>query len=222
MNNLTIVRLLKCVVLAGALTLSATSRADDHWLDIVVTTPAAVSKQATVSDAGTFPNPLQLLTLSNFDNNATLEFGAGGQSLTVVKALVKMCAPGTGGNLEWLDQGNTAVGVTGTLSATSPTASYSLALGMTGITDVYGASNGTCAPKGAKTYSYTSTAVITKTTVPGGVVSNALTSTYNFWNVAGTVPVAGTLFLLLIGMLGLGWMTMKRRMQDKLQGVASK
>jgi len=201
MNTVSIMRLLKRVMFAVVLILPAVSWADDHLLDI---NGATVTQQAIVPHTGTLSRTLILAAGFNGEA-APLEFGLG-QSLTVHTALVKMCAPGTNAQLEWLDQGSTVVGVTGALTSTTP-ATYTLTLGMTGISDTYATSNGTCAPAGAKTYTYTSSAVITQgATTP-------LTNTYNFWNVAGTIPVPGTLFLLLIGMLVLGWMSMKRRMQ---------
>jgi len=186
---------------AVVLILPAVSWADDHLLDI---NGATVTQQAIVPHSGTLSRTLILAAGFNAEP-APLEFGAG-QSLTVVTTPVKMCAPGTGGNLEWLDQGPTVVGVTGALTSTTP-ATYTLTLGMTGITDTYASPPALPCTLHAKTYNYTSSAVITK----GGPA--LLTNTYNFWNVAGTVPVPGTLFLLLIGMLALGWTSMKRRMQ---------
>lgn len=208
MNNFSIVRFLKCVALAGAMLLPAVTWADDHFLDVVV---APVPTPAIVTHTGTLTQPLTLA--AGFAGEpAALVFTAA-VPLTLSSVMVKMCAPGTGGNLEWLDQGSTVVGVTGTLTAASPTANYALALSMGPATDTYSTSSGTCAVQGAKTYNYTSSAVITKTVIIGGAVSNVLTNTYNFWNVSNLVPEPGTLFLLLIGMLGLGWMSLKRKNQ---------
>lgn len=207
MNTVSIMHLLKRVVFAVVLVLPAVSWADDHLLDI---NGATVTQQAIVPHTGALSRTLILAAGFNGEA-APLEFGSG-QSLTVhTIALVKMCAPGTGGNLEWLDQGPTVVGVTGTLTSTTP-ATYTLTLGMGPVTDSYSTSNGTCSTAGAKTYTYTSSAVITQG------ITTPLTNTYNFWNVAGTVPIPGTIFLLLIGMLVLGWMSMKRQMQDKMSG----
>jgi len=210
MNNFTILRLLKCVMLVGALVLPAVSWADDHFLDIVVTTPTTVSQKAVVTQAGVVN---QTLILSSFNGEpGPVEFGLT-QSLTPVNALVKMCAPGTNGQLEWLDQGITMVGVTGTLTNTIFTtpnipnnSNYTLTLSMTGISDTY-ASPGACTVQGAKTYTATQNAVI------DDGVTTILTTIYNFWNTTNLVPEPGTLLLMLIGMLGLGWMSMKRKNQ---------
>ncbi len=102
--------------------------------------------------------------------------------------------------------GLTVVGVTGTLTSTTPT-TYTLTLGMTGITDTYASPPPDVCTAGAKTYNYTPTAAINK-----GAVIVLPTTPYNFWNaVANLVPEPGTIFLLLIGMMGLGWMSMKRK-----------
>lgn len=206
MNIFSTTRLLRWAVLAGALILPVASWADDHLLSIngtAVTTPAIVPHTGILS---------QPLTLTSFDGNTPLVFGAGGQGLTVVTALVKMCKPGTRGQLEWLDQGNTVVGVTGRLTTATtfppPLNTYRLTLGMASISDTYASSNGSCTTAGAKTYTYTVSAVIDKQNVV------KLTSTYNFWNV-NSVPEPGTISLLLIGLLGLGWLSMNRIRQTR-------
>ncbi len=105
MNKFSIMRLLKHVMLVSALVLPAMSWADSHLLDIVVGAPPTVFQKAIVPVLATPSALTQSLILAGFNGEpANVEFGLG-QSLTLVKALVKMCAPGTGGNLEWLDQG---------------------------------------------------------------------------------------------------------------------
>jgi len=214
-------RLLKRVMLAVALILPAVSWADEHLLDVNGAT-ATASQTAVVTYTGAPPSPgtftatlRRTLILNPFGAEPALTFGTVGSPLTVYTELVKMCAPGTGGALEWQDQGNNVVGVSGTLTASSATATYTLVLTRTPGTNTYATSNGSCVgtTPGTTTFPYTSSAVITKTVTAGGAVSNVLSNPYNFWNVAGTVPVPGTLFLLLIGMLALGWTSMKRRMQ---------
>lgn len=153
------------------------------------------------------------LKLSNFDSNTTLEFGSG-QNLTVTKAFVKICALGTNGQPEWLDQGLSVVSVAGNLTSTTP-ATYTLKLGVVGTPANTYASPGACTlgNQRAKTYSYTSSAVITNS----ANATTPLTSTYNFWNVANLVPVPATIILLLTGLLGLGWMSAKRKRQMQAQ-----
>ena len=231
MNTFSTTQLLKCAMLMGSLIMPAVSWADDHLLSI---NGATVTQSATVPHGGTLTQPL---VLSNFDGNATLTLGQL-QSLTVVSTPVKMCKPGTKGNLEWLDQGNTVVGVTGVLtsgtSATVPVDGYRLTLTMTGISNTYGNVNGSCSVSGQKTYTYTKGAVIEKqtqtcvsssngnpiactnpTALPSSVVFvPKLTTTYNFWNATiGSAPEPGTMFLFLIGLLGLVWLNMTRKRQ---------
>lgn len=208
-EKFSMMRVVKSLVLVGALILPAVSWADDHLLDI---NGAAVFTIATMTHAGTL-NPSLVLAAGFSGEGSNLTFTPVAP-LSLVNIPVKICTLGTNGQLEWLDQGTAAVGVSGTLTATSPTASYSLVLSGTPSSS-YGASNGPCigTPQGTPSYTFVRNAVITKTVTAGGAVSNALTSTYNFWNVSGTVPVPGTIFLMLIGMAGLGWMSIKRRRQ---------
>ena len=224
MNTFSTTQLLKCGMLMGSLIMSVVSWADDHLLSI---NGATVATPAIVTHAGTFTQPL---ILSNFDGNPTLTLGQS-QTLTVVSTPVKMCKPGTNKQLEWLDQGNTVVGVTGILtsgtSSTVPNNGYRLTLTMTGIGNTYGSANGSCTESGKKTYTYTAGALIEKQTCvrtrPGqggcnaqtGIISyvTKLTTTYNFWNATNSIPEPGTIFLFLIGLLGLGWMSMTRKHQ---------
>jgi len=210
MKTFSITTMFKGLVASSLLALisPSTSWATDHLLSVNGVT---VTQPAVVTHAGTLTQPL---VLSNFDGNTTLTFGAGTQTLTVVSAPVKMCKPGTGNQLEWLDQGTTVVGVTGVLtsgtSSTVPNNGYRLTLSMTGISNTYGSSNGACTTLGQKTYAYTAGAVIDKQTGGSGNFTNVLTSTYNFWNATNGVPEPGTIFLMLMGLLGLGWMSTKR------------
>ena len=140
-----------------------------------------------------------------------------------------MCKPGTGGKYEWLDQGLTVVAVTGTLTSASvpasppapliPTGTYRLVFTNTGVVDNYATSNGACTVvPGKETYTitYTSTrgATLEKNigtpSVPNWVNINTPTTTYNLWNLTNGVPEPGTLLLVLAGLLGYGWMTMRR------------
>lgn len=206
----------KAVVAASvlALLLPGLAHADGHSLKI---NGATVTQDATVNHAtgaATAVTPLTApLVLSNFDGVATLTLGQS-QSLRVVSVPLKMCKPGTGGNLEWLDQGTTAVGVTGVLTSgttgTVPPNGYRVVLGMTAISDTYAASNGSCTTSGAKTYTYTSTAVVAKRNGGGDSFATKLTTTYNFWNTINSVPEPGTIALMLTALLGLGWINRKQ------------
>lgn len=209
MNESLAARLFKGALAASFLTLgvSGMASATDHLLSI---NGATVTQPATITHAGNLTQPL---VLSNFDGNPTLTIGTS-QSVTVVTARVKMCKPGTGGRLEWLDQGTTVVGVTGTLtsgdSSDVPINGYRLTLSMTGISDTYGSANGTCSSEGAKTYTYTAGAVIEKRSGSSAIYDTILNSTYNFWNAVNGVPEPGTLVLTLVGLMTLAWFGMQR------------
>ncbi len=208
MNTFTTTQLLKCAILAGSLIMPAVSWADDHLLSV---NGATVTQPAIVTHAGTITQPLVL----NLDSPPVTVTLGQSQTLTVVSAPVKMCKPGTNKQLEWLDQGNTVVGVTGVLTGgtSNPNDNYRLTLTMTGISDTYGSANGSCTESGKKTYTYTGGAVIAEEAGNSGNFIDKLNSTYNFWNATSSIPEPGTIFLLLIGLLGLGWMHMTRNRQ---------
>jgi len=208
MKKFSIAGMFKGLMAASVLAWVAPSAAwaTDHLLSV---NGATVTQPAVVNHSGAVTTPL---ILSNFDGNATLTLGGGTQTLTVVSAPVKMCKPGTNNQLEWLDQGNTVVGVTGTLTSGSSTAltdEYRLVLTMSGISDTYGSSNGSCSSVGQKTYTFTAGAVIDKLDSSSNY-QTILSSTYNFWNATNGVPEPGTVALMLLGLLGMGWISMKR------------
>jgi hypothetical protein len=209
MKKFSIAGMFKGLLAASVLAWVAPSAAwaTDHLLSV---NGATVTQPAVVNHSGAVTTPL---ILSNFDTPpATVTLGQS-QSLTVVSAPVKMCKPGTNDQLEWLDQGNTVVGVTGVLtsgtSSTVPNNGYRLTLTMTGISDTYGSSNGSCSVSGQKTYTYTAGAVIDKLD-SSSIYQIILSSTYNFWNATNGVPEPSTVALMLLGLLGMGWISMKR------------
>lgn len=210
MKKFSIAGMFKSLMAASVLAGVAPSAAwaTDHLLSV---NGATVTQPAVVNHSGTVTTPL---ILSNFGTPpATVTLGQS-QSLTVVSAPVKMCKPGTNNQLEWLDQGNTVVGVTGTLtsgtSSTVPQNGYRLTLTMTNINDSYSSSNGLCQTSGQKTYTYTAGALIEQRAGNSNIFNTELNSTYNFWNATNGVPEPGTVALMLLGLLGMGWMSMKR------------
>ena len=207
MNKFSMAKLFQGLALGSLAVFVTPSWADDHLLSV---NGATVTQNMVITDAGAITTPL---TLSNFDGNPTLTLGQS-QTVTVVKALVKLCKPGTKGQLEWLDQGNTIVGVTGAVtsgnSSAVPINGYRLTLTMTGISNTYGSSNGACSVSGQKTFTFTPGAVIAKQIGNSGNFNTILTTTYNFWNAINTAPEPGTAVLMLMGLLVLGWLNYKR------------
>jgi hypothetical protein len=206
MNKFSIAGMFKGLAMAGllALIMPSTSLADDHLLSI---NGATVSQNMVITDAGAITTPL---ILTNFDGNPTLSFGQNCPNLTVTKTPVKMCKPGTKGNLEWLDQGNTVIGVAGVVTSANncnlPNNAYQLTLSFA-FNSTYSSSNGACSISGQKSYTSTMGALIEQKQM--GNLITKLTSTYNFWN-TNTIPEPGTVLLMLTGLLVLGWMSMKR------------
>lgn len=205
MNKFSKAKMFQGLLLGSLAVVVTPSWADDHLLSI---NGATVTQNMVITDAGAITTPL---LLSNFDGNATLSFGQNCPNLTVVRTPVKLCKPGTKGNLEWLDQGNTVIGVSGTTTSANncnaPNGSYALTLSFA-FTTTYATSNGACSVTGQKTYTSTPGAVIDQK--QGGNSIIKLTTTYNFWNAINTVPEPGTALLMLMGLLVLGWLNFKR------------
>jgi hypothetical protein len=208
----------KGLAMASLLALIApnTSRADDHMLSVNSGGGVTVSAQtpAVITDSGAVTTPL---TFTFTDppppgNTTTVTLGTS-QTVTVVRTPVKMCKPGTRNQLEWLDQGNTVIGVNGTMTSgttsTVPNNGYRLTLTFT-FNSTYSTSNGPCTVSGQKSYTSTMLALLEKQTGNSGNYTTKLNSTYNFWNVGNTAPEPGTVLLMLTGLLVLGWMSMKR------------
>ena len=205
MNKFSMAKMFQGLLLGSLAVFVTPSWADDHLLSV---NGATVTQNMVITDAGAITTPL---TLSNFDGNPTLSFGQNCPNLAVVRTPVKLCKPGTKGSLEWLDQGNTVIGVTGTTTSAnncnSPNGSYALTLTFA-FTTTYGTSNGACSVSGQKTYTSTPGAVIDQK--QGGNSIIKLTTTYNFWNAINTAPEPGTALLMLMGLLVLGWLNFKR------------
>ncbi len=122
MNKSSIAGMFKGLAMAGLLALITpnTSWADDHMLTVNSGGGVTVSAQtpAVITDAGAVTAPL---TFTFTDppppgNTTTVTLGTS-QTVTVVRTPVKLCKPGTNNQLEWLDQGNTVIGVNGTLTS---------------------------------------------------------------------------------------------------------
>jgi len=219
MNKFSIAGMFKALALAGLLALIApnTAWADDHMLSVNSSGTVTVSAQtpAVITDSGTVTTPL---TFTFTDppppgNTTTVTLGAGSQTLTVVRTPVKLCKPGTNHQLEWLDQGNTVIGVNGTLTSGTtsavPNNGYRLTLTFT-FNSTFGSSNGPCTVSGQPSYTSTKLALLEKQTGGSGNFTTKLSTTYNFWNAISTIPEPGTVLLMLTGLLVLGWMSKKR------------
>jgi hypothetical protein len=218
MNKFSTAGMLKALAMAGLLALvtPSTSSADDHMLSVNSSGTVTVSAQtpAVITDAGAVTTPL---TFTFTDppppgNTTTVTLGTS-QTVTVVRTPVKLCKPGTHNQLEWLDQGNTVIGVNGTLTSgttsTVPNNGYRLTLTFT-FNSTYASSNGPCTVSGQQSYTSTKVALLEQQTGGSGNYTTKLNSTYNFWNATNSAPEPGTVLLMLTGLLVLGWMSRKR------------
>ena len=209
MKKLSMAGIFKSLASAALLALAAsgTTWANDHLLSI---NGATVLQQAIITDAGAVTQPLILGAFDTPPANVTL---GQSQTLTVARAFVKLCKPGTKGQLEWLDQGNAVVGVTGVLTGTvagPPQRNYRMTLTMSGIVDTYSSSNGPCSTLGQKTFTFTGGALIERQSGSSGNFNTVLNTTYNFGSVTNRTPEPATLLLMLTGLLALGWVSVKR------------
>lgn len=209
--------------LAAALALGVPgiSLASDHIL-IVKTAPApggsVTTTNGVVTSAGSVTTPITIAVTGVNSGNA-VTYGAGQTLVVQTLPKVKMCKPGTGGNLEWLDQGLSVIGATGTLNSATPTNNqnnfiHRLVLSQTGLTDNYSSSNGSCSAVGSLSYSVTRTAVIESRNGNSVNFNLAFTGIFSFGNVLGSgpggVPEPGTISLIGLGLAVLGWMSVKR------------
>jgi hypothetical protein len=217
-NKFSIAGVFKGVVAASVLVLLApnTSRADDHLLSVNSSGTVTVSAQtpAVITDAGAVTTPLTFTFTDPppANNTTTVTLGTS-QTVTMVRTPVKMCKPGTNNQLEWLDQGNTVIGVNGTLTSGTtsavPNNGYRLTLTFT-FNSTYASSNGPCTVSGQQSYTSTKVALLEQQTGGSGNYTTKLNSTYNFWNATNTAPEPDTVLLMLMGLLVLGWMSRKR------------
>ena len=218
MNKFSTAGMLKALAMAGllALLVPSTSWADDHMLSVNSGGGVTVSAQtpAVITDAGAVTTPLTFTFTDPppANNTTTVTLGTS-QTVTMVRTPVKLCKPGTKNQLEWLDQGNTVIGVNGTLTSGTtsavPNNGYRLTLTFT-FTSTYGSSNGPCTVSGQQSYTSTKVALLEKRQGNSANFDTKLNSTYNFGSATNSAPEPGSMLLMLTGLLVLGWMSMKR------------
>lgn len=204
-----------------ALMASGAGWAGDHIL--IVTGGAAVTNTSgVVTSAGSVSTPITI-TVPGVNSGNAVTYGTG-QTLTLQTLPVKMCKPGTNGNLEWLDQGTSIIGATGTLNSATPTNIQGsfinrLVLSQSNLIDNYAASNGVCTSAGSLSYSVTRTAEIQARNGDSANFSTQFTGSFSFGNVVSGVPEPGTLAMMSLGLAALGWMGAKRARKSRANAV---
>ena len=225
---------LACRGLAAALALTAPGLgwAADHILSLtgistsVCPSPGVTQIQAAVvngTSGQVSTTPLILSGLQgssdncdsdNINNNVSFT-----GTLTLEKATVKLCKPGTKGNLEWLDQGQTTVGVNGTLNASVGTGSSGVTYQVVipaGTISVQNVS-GPCSQLGQSNFTVTRAA----TTISKNNTTTLATASIVTGSAGGipTIPEPGTLSLIGLGLAGLGWMGSRRSRKARAGAV---
>jgi hypothetical protein len=220
--------------LAAALALTAPGLgwAADHILSLtgistsVCPSPGVTQSQAAVVSGTSGQVSTTPLILSGLQGNAAscssnnindnVSFTG---TLTLEKATVKLCKPGTKGNLEWLDQGLAIVGVNGTLNASVGTGgsgvTYQVAIpaGNISVQNV----SGSCSQLGQSNFTVTRAA----TTISKNNTTTLATASVVTGPAGGipTIPEPGTLSLIGLGLAGLGWMASKRARKARVSAV---
>lgn len=214
--------------LAAALALTAPGLgwAADHILGLtgiattVCPSPGVTQIQAAViNGSGTVTTALILSGLQGSGN------GCGGGNLnnnvnftgtlTLERADVKLCKPGTKGALEWLDQGSAIVGANGTLNATVGNVTYQVVVPAGTVTTA--SVSGPCTTLGDDNFTVTRAA----TTISKNNTTPLATASVVTGPAGGipTIPEPGTLSLIGLGLAGLGWMASKRARKARVSAV---
>lgn len=205
---------------ALALTIPGLAGASDHILSLagistsVCTSPGVSQNQAAVvngTSGQVSTTPLILSGLqgnsancnsNNINNNVSFT-----GTLTLEKATVKRCKPGTKNQLEWLDQGLTIVGVNGTLNASVGTGgsgvTYQVVIPVGTIT-VQNVS-GTCTQLNQDNYTITRNAVQIRKDNTTTLATASIVMPF-----PNTIPEPGTFSLIGLGLAGLGWVGARR------------
>ena len=164
--------------------------------------PTALADKAIVS-TGSLTRPLVLRELCTGSGNSRTTVSFSG-ALAPVTRQVKMCKRWTAKNntivYDWLDQGVTNIGATGTLV----NGNFRVVLTMSAPVPV-STGPGTCSAANQGAYDYTVTRSAEVQRIDGSTPKILATANFSFGNVVSGVPEPGTMALMSLGLAGLGW-----------------
>ena len=186
-------------VSAFALLMAATNPAQAAYKFLVkgpvCTGPNYCFKEFT--GTGTVPISIDLPAYTN-SSGVTMPALTFSGNLRVQQVASKLCKPGTGGKLEWLDQGTNVQGLVGDLTS----GNYTMTLGF-----VTNATASACTQYGLESLSYSRTYTINQGGRTIVVIANG---TYHVYNTA-TIPEPETLLLLVAGLGAMGLALRRKR-----------
>jgi hypothetical protein len=181
-----------------------------------VPNPTVLADKAIVS-SGTLTRPLVLRGLCAGSGNSRTTVSFSG-SLAPVTHQVKMCKSWTAKNntivYDWLEQGLTNIGATGTLT----NGDFRVVLTMSAPVPVSTAP-GTCTAANQGAYDYTVARSAEVQRIDGTTTKILATANFGFGNVVSGVPEPGTFSLIGLGLAGLGWMGARRARKARVDAV---
>lgn len=195
--------------LTGVVNSSATNANPATSCTSTIPSPTPLADKGIVTgETGALTKELTLRGLCTGNGNARADVDFTGD-LAPVTRQVKMCKSWTARDnttvYDWLDQGVSNIGVTGTLT----TGNFRVVFALDDLQAV-DTGPGSCTLANQGTYDYTVTRSVRVLRDDAAGEKVLATANFTFGNVTSNVPEPGTLSLIGLGLAGLGWMGARR------------